>query len=124
MRGCFVRQRFVQHPSHSALGRLVALVCVLALLTVSFGHTVQHHDTFKSAASHEVSVSSSDDSSEPVERSTAPSEHCHACSMIASIDHHKAVSVLVAGSDRLSMFEFQLRTHTPLAENPPPIVLT
>ncbi|WP_453997951.1 hypothetical protein [Afipia felis] len=122
-----VEELFARMPSRSTLRRMVAVICALSFLLVNFAHTFQHFDVVSTAVSHELSVSVDNNSSDPASpenRSGLSVEHCHACSMIASISEANVVMIAETTSELVSTIGASLRSRTHLAENPPPIALT
>lgn len=115
---------FAEFARHSVYGRMIAVVCALSFLIVSFTHTLQHYQTAPTAPSHELSFSTGDDSTAPAEQAALSVEHCHGCSMIASISTVAGVSIAEAGAEQLVLIVDSLRSRAFVAETPPPIALT
>lgn len=115
---------FAEFARHSVCSRMMAVVCALSFLIVSFTHTIQHYQTAPIAASHELSFSTGGDSSPPAEQTALSVEHCHGCSMIASILDVTDVVVAETSSEPVSIIGVSCRSRSLIAETPPPIVLT
>ena len=124
MKGRSLPEPFAVFARHSVWNRMIAVVCALSFLFVSFTHILQHYQTTPSAPSYELSISADDGSSIPAEQSTLSVEHCHGCSMVASIFEVVGASIAEAGSERLASVVDRLRSYAFIAETPPPIALT
>lgn len=115
---------FAEFARHSVCGRMIAVVCALSFLIVSFTHTLQHYQTASATPSHELSFSTGDNSSVPAEQAALLVEHCHGCSMIASVLDVTAIAIVETASEPVSTIAVSCRSCSLIAETPPPIALT
>ena len=105
-----------------ALRRAVACVCAIALLSVTFAHSVHHFSGHDSAVIVQADVGSSGYLSDALKKAPIAIEHCQGCSMIA-------IAVLAPSifPDRILLdlpvqrFD-ERRPHPPAVEIPPPIL--
>jgi|GEM_PF-5318000 len=99
-----------------ALRRMVAALCVLALVAVNVGHTFQHAGVAATAVASQ-SVALPDNAPDAPDNSTAI-DHCHGCTLIAvAVNAPDVVTALaVAIEPSLKVHEYQpapLLTDTP-----------
>jgi hypothetical protein len=104
----------------SVLNRALSLICIVALVTVTFTHSV-HHFAGSSPAYAVQAVASSLDISPDSSKQAPVVEYCFGCSMIALpylapviIPHRLATDLPMQKID-------DERPHPPVVEVPPPI---
>lgn len=105
----------------SVLARLVAVVCAVAILTVSLVHSFHHLSGTAPVVAVQADTGTLDDSSDISKKAPAAIEHCLACMTATLADraqpfvrHHVMLDLAMRIADRV-------RPHTPLVEIPPPI---
>ena len=103
------------------LRRAIAGICVLALLTIGFAHSIHHFGGPVATVTMHAEVGPSDDAPDDSKKAPVTVEHCHGCSMIAMAVLAPAVVPSYTPAD-LSARKFDgNRPHTPVTETPPPI---
>lgn len=103
----------------TAFSRLIAVACVVALVFVSFGHTLHHHEANAASATHQLD--GDNDAGNDDQKSAGFVDFC--CSgavLLSSADIGKLFDVELK-SAHVSTAAPVLRSHAPSADNPPPI---
>lgn len=73
--------------NRAALRRVLAVVCAIAFLIVSFAHGVQHGVAGSAEGGYEVSLTGPDGGEPPHSTDAAHSGgHCHGCVMLGIVD--------------------------------------
>lgn len=105
----------------AAVRRAVVSVCVLALLTVTFAHSLHHFDGIPGQSGHQVSsILDSDDGPDGAKHSGTSVEHCHGCVMTAVVSD--APSLQPPEATNLDPGPVSdTRSSPPSFDNPPPI---
>lgn len=105
----------------TAVRRAIAAVCVLALLTVTFAHSLQHFDGLAGATGYQVgSVLASDEGPDGVKHASPSVEHCHGCVMTAVMSDMPSLQPPEATGLRPQLIA-DTRPSPPSFDNPPPI---
>ena len=113
--------RFVSMTLGAAPRCVVALICALALMTITFAHSVHHFGGPVAAVATQADVGTSDDYPDTSKKASIAIEQCHACSMIAMSALAPSLNpIRIAAEVPLRRFDVS-RPHAPVAETPPPI---
>lgn len=104
------------------LRRTIAVVCALAFVLVSFAHGVQHFSGPTPTAVMQADLGSVDDGPDTSNKASIAFEHCHGCSMIATVGFAPTTNPDCIVADMPARRFDQHRPHTPVAETPPPIL--
>lgn len=104
------------------LRRTIAVLCALAFVLVSFAHGAQHFSGSTPTAVVQADLGSADDGPDTSNKASVAFEHCHGCSMIATVVFAPATNPdLIVADMPVRRFD-QHRPHAPVAETPPPIL--
>jgi len=108
-------------PDWSALRRAVAILCAVAFLAVGFAHHLHHFGTSALTATSLSGTEPATGGLDTANDASGANDHCHGCTMLATLDEETAAATLIAAEIPL----FRLNSgpaHRALVEPPPPKV--
>jgi hypothetical protein len=105
---------------HAALRRLVAGLCMFALVAVGFAHCVHHLDTSVPTAASQLVVHKSDASSDKPFKADLLVEHCLGCTIVAVVSNDAYDLAVNCGANIGVAKPDAVRSHDIALELPPP----
>jgi hypothetical protein len=116
----FVFQFVAQTWSSPLLRRAIAMLCVLALLTVAVGHNCEHLGPGTAQASLSLTADHTPDDTSPTDTAVVV-DHCPVCCSAWFPATFAAVAPTVPAGETIVRNATLLRVLVPPAETPPPI---
>jgi hypothetical protein len=117
----FMRGRLI--VPGSVPNRTVALACAVALLIVTFAHSIHHFAGSAPTNVVQENVNTSDTSPDSSNKASIMIEHCQGCSMIAMVVLAQPVVPNRIAADLPMRRVDEKRPHSPAVEIPPPIAM-
>lgn len=105
----------------SALARLMAVLCAVALLACGFAHSVHQFNTPIPTVAMQADAGTPDDSPDTSKKASIAIEQCHCCSMIALADLTRPFVPHDIAADLPMRRVDEVRPYPPVVELPPPI---
>lgn len=105
----------------SALARLVAVLCAVALLACGFAHSVHQFNTPIPTVAMPADAGTPNDSPDTSKKTSIAIEQCHCCSMIALADLARPFVPHDIAADLPMRRVDEVRPYPPVVELPPPI---
>ena len=104
----------------AALRRLVAGLCVLALVAVGFAHCIQHLGALTPATASQVDVDKSDALPNSPHKAGLVVEHCLGCTIVAVVPSYACDLAIDCGANIGVAEPDAVRSHDLAPELPPP----
>jgi hypothetical protein len=105
----------------SAPRRVMAVVCAVALLAVGFAHSIDNFHAPMPIVAMQADLGSFDGFPDTSKTAPGPIEHCHGCSTIALPVLAQPIGPIPMVAKLPAPRLDSVRSHSPLAETPPPI---